>query len=216
MDFHPEPLPYADDALEPYIGRATLTLHHGKHHLGYLTQLARLIGGTPEASRSLEAIIRDAEGPVFDCAAQVWNHDFYWRSMKPAGGGEPGGRFGAALAEDFGGFGEFRSAFLEAGESHFGSGWLWLVHYGGRLRVLTTADADLPLVYRAPAILAVDLWEHAYYLDYHNERARYLNAFLDHLVDWDFAAANWRNVELKTSRRSAARVAPTPRRRASG
>ena len=205
MDFELKPLPYADSALEPHIGRATLTLHHGKHHAGYLAKLKELIGGTPAAEDDLETIILDADGPVFDNAAQVWNHDFYWKSMKPDGGGQPSGRFSLALERDFGSFEGFRRTFLEAGEHHFGSGWLWLVHYEDRLRVLTTSDADLPMVYQATALLTADLWEHAYYLDYHNERARYLEAFVDQLIDWDFAAANWNEVAQKAPRSRNAR-----------
>jgi Fe-Mn family superoxide dismutase len=210
MDFDMKPLPYADTALEPYIGCATLTLHHGRHQQGYLAKLEELIGGTPMAKESLETIVLTAKGPAFDNAAQVWNHDFYWRSMKPCGGGRPRGRLSFTLERDFGSFGGFRRAFLEAGEAHFGSGWLWLVSCEGRLRVLTTPDAHLPLVHLGSPLLAADLWEHAYYLDYHDERATYLQAFVDHLVDWDFAAANWRAAE---PRPRAARVSrPAPRR----
>jgi Fe-Mn family superoxide dismutase len=205
MNFVLEPLPYADSALEPHIGRATLVLHHQKHHGGYLAKLEELIGGKPEAEESLESIILGSEGPVFDNAAQVWNHSFYWKSMKPDGGGEPKGRFADALLADFGSFRSFRSTFLDAGQAHFGSGWLWLVVYGGRLRVLTTPDADLPMVYRATALLCADLWEHAYYLDYHNERGKYLEAFFDHLADWDFAAVNWGNAEESRVRAKAGR-----------
>jgi Fe-Mn family superoxide dismutase len=206
VDFELKPLPYAASALEPHLGRATLALHHGRHQRAYLEKLAELIGSTPAAKQSLETVVLGAEGKVFDNAAQVWNHDFYFRSMKPSGGGEPGGRLGLAIERDFGGFGEFRRQFLEAGEAHFGSGWLWLVRYEGRLRVVTTPDADLPLVYRAPALLCADLWEHAYYLDYHNGRSRYLRAFVDYLVDWDFAAANWRTAGSKPPRRRVARA----------
>jgi Fe-Mn family superoxide dismutase len=209
MNFVLEPLPYADFALEPYLGRATLVLHHQKHHAGYLEKLEKLIGDKPEAEKSLEAIILEAEGEVFDNAAQVWNHDFYWRSMKPGGGAEPTGRFAEALLADFGSFRAFRSAFLDAGQSHFGSGWLWLVLYGNRLRVLTTPDADLPLVYRATALLCADLWEHAYYLDYHNERGKYLEAFLDHLANWEFAAANWGRAAQNLSRNGTSRAFDT-------
>lgn len=193
MDFRLRPLPYADSALEPYIGRATLALHHGKHYQGHLAKLKELIGGTPAAEQDLRRVILDAEGAVFDNAAQVWNHDFYWKSMRPSGGGRPTGPLRLALERDFGSFEAFRRVFLEAGERHFGSGWLWLVCYEDRLRVLTTPDADLPMVYHATALVTADLWEHAYYLDHHNERARYLEAFVDHLVDWDFATANWKD-----------------------
>jgi Fe-Mn family superoxide dismutase len=200
MDFDLAPLPYPESGLEPHIGRTTLALHHRTQHRGYLARLKELIGGTPEAEESLETVILNADGPVFDNAAQVWNHDFYWRSMRPDGGGEPTGRFRLALERDFGSFPAFRRAFLEAGASHFGSGWLWLVHYEDRLRVLTTSDADLPMVYQATALLAADLWEHAYYLDHHDDRVKYLQAFFDHLIDWDFAAANWNEVAQRPPR----------------
>jgi Fe-Mn family superoxide dismutase len=163
-------------------------------------KLNELVAGTPQADADLEGLVRGSVGPVFDNAAQIWNHDFYWRSMKPEGGGQPRGRFALALERDFGSLEGFRRAFLEVGESHFGSGWLWLVHYEDRLRVLTTPDADLPLVYLAKALCTADLWEHAYYLDHHNERGKYLEAFVDHLIDWDFAAANWSDVAQRPLR----------------
>jgi len=218
MDFELSALPYAADALAPYISRETLMLHHGKHHRCHLTKLECLIGGTSQADESLEAIILEAEGPVFDNAAQVWNHDFYWKSMKPAGGGVPLGRLGVAFAREFGGLGGFRRAFVEAGRSHFGSGWLWLVHSRGRLSIRTTSNAELPLVDGDTALLCADLWEHAYYLDYQNERARYLQAFVDFLIDWDFAAANWREAEMKRPQARTARATSgvAPQRRSLG
>jgi len=185
------PLPYPRNALEPHIGRETVALHYEKHHAAYLKKLEELIEGTPEEHESLEGIIRTADGPVFNNAAQVWNHDFYWRSMDPKGGGAPRLGLAAAIEASSGSFEAFRTAFLKAGGEHFGSGWLWLVAERGKFAVVTTADADLPLRHGAVPLLTADLWEHAYYLDYRNERAAYLEAFFDSLANWEFAAANW-------------------------
>jgi len=192
MDFHLRPLPYGTDALEPHLSRATLELHHGRHHAGYLAKLEKLLEGRPEADADLESIVLGASGAVFDNAAQVWNHDFLWRSMTPKGGGKPEGALADGLDEAFGSLDGFRRAFVEAGAAQFGSGWVWLVcDDAGRLRVTATADADLPMRHGQVALLTADVWEHAYYLDYRNERERYLDAFLDHLVNWSFGAANW-------------------------
>ena len=186
-----KPLPYDTDALEPHIGRETVALHYEKHHAGYARKLKELIAGKPEEKESLERIVRTSEGAIFENAAQIWNHDFYWRSMHPDGGGAPSGALKEAISRNFGGFERFRSDFLEAGAGHFGSGWLWLVSRRDRLRIKTTPDADLPLRYGDTPILCADLWEHAYYLDYRNERASYLEVFIDQLANWEFAAANW-------------------------
>jgi Fe-Mn family superoxide dismutase len=191
MDFTLKPLPYSKNALEPHLGKETLSLHYEKHHAGYLKKLKKLIEGKPEANESLEWILCSAEGPVFENAAQVWNHDFYWRSMHPDGGGTPDDALGDAVEVCFGGLDGLRKIFLQAGKDHFGSGWLWLIGDRGRLRVTTTHDANLPLRYGQVPLVTADLWEHAYYLDYHNERARYLEAFFDHLINWEFAASNW-------------------------
>jgi len=200
-----KPLPYPKNALEPHIGRETVTLHYDKHHAGYLKKLKELIANKPEATATLEWLVRTADGPVFENAAQVWNHDFYWRSMHPDGGGEPEGAFARQLVAGFGSFQSFRSQFLEMGAAHFGSGWIWLVEHRGRLRLATTPDADLPLRYCGTPLFCADLWEHAYYLDYHNERVKYLEAFVDRLVNWDFAALNWKSASNDTVvRRSAA------------
>jgi Fe-Mn family superoxide dismutase len=192
MDFELEPLPYAKDALEPHLGRETLELHHEKHERGYLEKLEELIAEKPESKESLETIIRSSDGPVFDNAAQVWNHRFYWRSMRPDGGGEPSGALGDAIERAFGGYGGFRTAFLEAGVERFGSGYVWLVQDVNRVRVISTANADTPLRSGPLPLLTADLWEHAYYLDHRNERKAYLTVFLDRLVNWEFAASNWR------------------------
>jgi Fe-Mn family superoxide dismutase len=187
-----KPLPYPKDALEPHIGRETVALHYDKHHAGYLKKLKHLIADKPEATASLEWLVRTAEGPVFENAAQVWNHDFYWRSMHPDGGGRPRDALAQAMTASFGGFEAFRRQFVEMGAAHFGSGWIWLVLHRGRLRLATTPDADLPLRYCGTPLLCADLWEHAYYLDYHNERPKYLETFVDHLANWEFAALNWK------------------------
>ena len=211
MDFELRPLPYAKDALEPHLGRETLTYHHEKHHAGYLKKLKDLIGDRPIARSSLEEIILLSDDEVFENAAQVWNHDFYWRSMQPSGGGDPNGPLRAAIEREFGGLDVFRQAFVEMGVAQFGTGWVWLIADGDRLRVESTPDADLPLTMGHTALFCADVWEHAYYLDYRHERKRYLETFLAHLVDWSFAAANFRTALLKEKE-----PAPLGRRRAGG
>jgi len=193
-----KPLPYEKHALEPHIGRETVALHYEKHHAGYVKKLKELIAGKPEETESLEWMIRTSEGAIFNNAAQIWNHDFYWRSMHPDGGGAPEGALNEAIIRNFGHLGRLRSDFVEAGSGHCGSGWLWLVSHRDGLRVTTTPDADLPLRYGETPLLCADLWEHAYYLDYHNERPRYLEAFFDHLANWEFARENWSNATPST------------------
>jgi len=190
MQFVLEPLPYSENALEPHLSAETLRLHHGKHHAGYVKKLEKLLRDEPQAKQSLEQIVKTSTGHVFDNAAQIWNHDFLWRSMSPDGGGEPRGELASAIARSFGSTDAFRKAFHEAAESHFGSGWAWLVLDGKELRITTTSDADLPLRHDQTALVTLDLWEHAYYVDYRNEKERYVSAFLEHLIHWDFAAAN--------------------------
>lgn len=191
MDFELRPLPYAVNALEPYLGAETLRLHREKHHAGYLEELERLVGGRQQAADSLETIVAAASGHLFDIAAQVWNHEFLWRSMTPRGGGDPRGPLAEALVRSFGDPEGFRRVFRMQAAQQFGSGWIWLVLDRGRLRVTTTDNADVPLTHDQTPLVTLDLWEHAYYLDYRNERGRYVEAFLDHLIDWDFAAANF-------------------------
>jgi len=188
-------LPYEANALEPYISANTLGFHHGKHHQTYVTNLNNLIQGSELAEESLEKIIvAVANNPekvgIFNNAAQVWNHTFYWHSMKKGGGGAPSGAIAAKITEDFGSFEAFVDAFKSAGLTQFGSGWAWLVLEGGKLKITKTANADTPLAHGQKAILTADVWEHAYYLDYQNRRADYLDLFLKHLVNWDFANAN--------------------------
>ena len=186
------PLPYDVAALEPYLTRENLELHHGKHHNAYVVNLNKLIDeGKADGSQSLEQIIMAAgEGPVFNNAAQVWNHTFYWNCMKPQGGGEPTGALAAAITRDFGSFGEFREKFTAASVGQFGSGWGWLVADKGKLKVLATGNADLPMKHGLAALLTCDVWEHAYYPTYKNLRAKYVEAFLANLVNWEFVAKN--------------------------
>lgn len=193
-----KPLPYDKHALEPHISRKTVALHYEKHHAGYLKKLKALIAGKREETESLEWTIRTSEGAIFNNAAQLWNHDFYWRSMHPDGGGAPEGALNEAIVGNFGSFEKMRSDFVEAGTGHFGSGWLWLVSHREGLRITTTHDADLPIRYGETPLLCADLWEHAYYLDYQNERARHLEVFFDHLANWDFAQANWSSASAST------------------
>lgn len=192
MEFEIPPLPYAKDALEPHVSAETLELHYEKHHRGYLDKLRKGIEGKPEAEKSLEDLIQSASGDVFNNAAQVWNHSFYWMSMHPDGGGEPEEAAITGLIDSsFGSYDAFREAFADAANGEFGSGWAWLVRDpAGRLRVRSSSDADNPLRKNLVPLLTLDVWEHAYYVDYRNERARYVDAFLDHLLNWDFVAAN--------------------------
>jgi len=188
-------LPYEANALEPFITANTLSFHYGKHHQTYVTNLNNLIQGTELAEESLEKIIlavanKPEKVGIFNNAAQVWNHTFYWNCMKKGGGGVPSGAIATKITEDFGSFEAFVEAFKSAGLTQFGSGWAWLVLEGGKLKITKTANADTPLAHDQKAILTVDVWEHAYYLDYQNKRADYLDVFLKSLVNWDFANAN--------------------------
>lgn len=195
MTFTLPELPYAPNALEPHISANTLSFHHGKHHQAYVTNLNNLVKDTPMVGASLEQVIMDsAKDPskagIFNNAAQVWNHTFYWNSMKPAGGGAPSGKLAEKIVADFGSFDAFKEAFKQAGATQFGSGWAWLVLDGGTLKVTKTGNADLPMVHGQKALLTMDVWEHAYYLDFQNRRPDYITTFLDKLVNWDFAAKN--------------------------
>lgn len=188
------PLPYAQEALEPYLSAKTIGFHYGKHHQTYVDNLNKLVVGTPMASQTVEDIIKSTTGvadkaAVFNNAAQVWNHSFYWTSMKPGGGGQPTGRLAEMIDKCFGSFDKFKEAFVAAGVGQFGSGWVWLVQDGDELKVLKTSNADTPIAHGQTPLLTCDVWEHAYYLDYQNRRKDYLQTFLDHLVNWDGAAA---------------------------
>ena len=188
-------LPYEANALEPYITANTLSFHHGKHHQTYVTNLNNLIHGGELADKTLEEIIlavanKPEKIGIFNNAAQVWNHTFYWNSMKKGGGGAPTGAIASKINEDFGSYDAFAEAFKNAGLTQFGSGWAWLVLEDGKLKITKTPNADTPMAHGQKAILTVDVWEHAYYLDYQNKRADYIDTFLKHLVNWDFANAN--------------------------
>lgn len=185
-------LPYAKDALAPHISAETLDVHHGKHHAAYVNKLNELLAGKPEAEKSLEDVIKGSEvgTPVFNNAAQIWNHTFYWSSMKPKGGGQPTGDLLAAINRDFGSFDKFKEEFTNAGVTQFGSGWAWLVEKDGKLAVTKTSNADLPMKHGQKALLTMDVWEHAYYIDFRNLRPKYIETFLSSLVNWDFALEN--------------------------
>lgn len=182
-------LPYAVDALEPHYSTENLQLHHGKHHAAYVNKLNEL---QPDASdANLEALVKTSVGGVFNQAAQIWNHTFFWHSMKPKGGGKPSGALAAAIDSDFGSYDNFRKEFISAGVGQFGSGWVWLVLAEGKLKIVTTANADTPVKGSAKPIITADVWEHAYYPTYKNLRQKFLEVFLDNLVNWDFAATNY-------------------------
>lgn len=188
------PLPFAENALEPVISARTLGFHYGKHHKTYVDNLNKFTANTELAALPLEDVIRKTAGDtgkasVFNNAAQVWNHSFFWKSLKPGGGGKPDGKILARLEKDFGSFDAFKKTFVETGLAQFGSGWVWLVTEGGVLKVVKTPNADTPLVHDQKPVLTCDVWEHAYYLDYQNRRKDFVEAFVDRLVNWDFAAA---------------------------
>jgi len=195
MTFELPPLPYGKSALEPHMSAKTLDFHHDKHHRAYVTALNDLVKGTPLAAKSLEAIIKetakdDAKSSIFNDAAQTWNHTFFWNSMKPNGGGAPTGVLAQRIDRDFGSLAKFKEQFKQAAVGEFGSGWAWLVLDKNELKVTKTSNAMTPVALGQTAILTCDVWEHAYYLDYQNRRPDFVQAFLDHLVNWEFAAKN--------------------------
>jgi Fe-Mn family superoxide dismutase len=190
MAFTLPPLPWAKDALAPHISAETIEFHYGKHHQTYLDNLNKAIEGKPEANKSLEEIILSAEGPLFNNAAQVWNHTFYWNSLKPGGGGKPTGKLLELVNRDFGSVETMLQQLGEAAKTQFGSGWAWLVEDGGKLKVTKTSNAELPLKQKQKALLTLDVWEHAYYVDYRNARPKYVEAALANLINWDFASKN--------------------------
>ena len=193
MAFTLPPLPYDKNALAPHISAETLEYHHGKHHAAYVNNLNKLIEGKPEASLSLEEIIKSSEGGVFNNAAQIWNHTFYWSSMKPNGGGLPTGDLAQAITRDFGSFEKLSEELTNAAVTQFGSGWAWLVIADGKLSVTKTPNADLPMKHGQTALLTIDVWEHTYYIDYRNLRPEYVETFLKSLANWDFATENLKN-----------------------
>jgi Fe-Mn family superoxide dismutase len=183
-------LPWPKDSLAPHISAETLDYHHGKHHQAYVTNLNKLIAGTPQENASLEDIVKNSSGGIFNNAAQVWNHTFYWNSMKPGGGGEPTGAIADAINASFGSYAAFREQFVAAATTQFGSGWAWLVKSGDKLEIVKTSNAETPLTTDKKPLLTIDVWEHAYYVDFRNARPKYIDTFLDSLVNWDFANAN--------------------------
>lgn len=189
------PLPYPENALSPAISANTVGFHYGKHHQGYVNNLNQLVAGTPLADQPLEAVIKTTTGQpdqvaIFNNAAQVWNHTFYWNSMKPNGGGKPSGALAALIEKSFGDYDKFKAEFTKTATSQFGSGWAWLVKDGDKLIITKTGNADTPIAHGQQPLLTVDVWEHAYYLDYQNRRADYVAAVLDKLTNWEFAEKN--------------------------
>ncbi|MEO7478095.1 MAG: Fe-Mn family superoxide dismutase [Lysobacteraceae bacterium] len=181
-------LPYARDALQPHISSETLDFHYGKHHQAYVDNLNKLIVGTGFADADLESIVKKSQGGMFNNAAQIWNHTFYWNSLSPSGGGEPSGKLGDAIARAFGSFATFKEEFGKAAVGTFGSGWAWLVQRAdGTLAIVSTSNAATPITGTDRPLLTCDVWEHAYYIDYRNARAKYVEAFWN-LANWDFAA----------------------------
>jgi len=190
-------LPYAENALEPHYSAKTFSFHHGKHHKAYVDNLNKLIAGTPIEGKSLEETIMACAGDssrvgMFNNAAQVWNHTFFWNCMKPGGGGEPTGPLGQAIAAKWGTFAAFKEAFTKSAVGNFGSGWTWLVKKGdGSVDIVNTGNAATPLTTADKPLLTIDVWEHAYYIDYRNARPKFVETFLASLVNWDFAARNF-------------------------
>ena len=187
---HLPALPYPEDALAPHISADTVAVHYGKHHAGYVANVNRLVAGSSAEGTPLEDLILTTSGGLFNNAAQVWNHTFYWHSMHPEGGGGPSGDLRGAIEDGFGSVDGFRKQFSDAACGHFGSGWVWLVAGGDDLEVMSTANADLPQRHDRTPLLTIDVWEHAYYLDYRNARPAYVETWIENLVNWEFAAAN--------------------------
>jgi Fe-Mn family superoxide dismutase len=195
MSIQLPPLPYGESDLAPHISANTLSFHYGKHHKAYVDNTNKMVEGTDLGKASLEEIIKAAHGKadkkgLFNNSAQVWNHTFYWSSLSPKGGGQPTGKLLDRIKSDFGDFAAFRAALAKAAVSQFGSGWAWVVVDGGKLKVEQTANADNPLTTGKKPLLTIDVWEHAYYLDYQNRRPAYVDAVLDKLLNWEFAAKN--------------------------
>jgi len=186
------PLPFAQDALAPHISKETFEYHYGKHHQAYVTNLNNLIPGTEFENLPLEEIIKKSSGGIYNNSAQVWNHTFFWNSLKPNGGGEPTGALADAINAKFGSFAAFKEAFTKSAVGNFGSGWTWLVKKpDGTVDIVNTGAAGTPLTTADKALLTIDVWEHAYYIDYRNARPKFVETFLNSLANWDFAAANF-------------------------
>ena len=193
MEHKLPPLPYAMDALEPAMSKETLEFHYGKHQRAYVKELNNLIKGTEFENATLEQIIRDASGPLFNNAAQTWNHTFFWNCMVPSGGGQPTGALAEAINDKWGSYTQFKEAFSKSAVGNFGSGWTWLVAKSHGVDIVNTDDADNPLTKGDEPLLTLDVWEHAYYLDHRNERPKFVEAFLKTLVNWKFALSNYEN-----------------------
>ena len=192
MSFELPALPYATDALAPHMSKETFEYHHAKHHQAYVTNLNNLVPGTEFAGKSLEDIVKTSSGGIYNNAAQVWNHTFFWSCMKPAGGGEPSGALAAAIAAKFGSYAAFKEAFAKSAVGNFGSGWTWLVKKAdGSVDIVNMGAAGTPLTTGDKALLCIDVWEHAYYIDYRNARPKFVETFLNSLVNWSFAEANF-------------------------
>jgi Fe-Mn family superoxide dismutase len=191
MKFEMTPLPYKKGALAPMLSEQAVEHHYDQHHKGYMSTLSGLLEGKAEASKSLEEIVKTSSGRIFNNAAQIWNHDLFWRSMHPRGGGAPGrGDLLDLINRDFGNWERFRAEFKAEGMNRFGSGWVWLVLDGGKGKIISTANAETPLTTLEKPLIACDVWEHAYYDDYRSKRDSFLESFLDKLVNWDFASKN--------------------------
>lgn len=198
MAFQLPELPYAKNALVPHISENTINFHYGKHHNAYVTNLNNLVAGTDLAEKSLEEVIKissadKTKAGIFNNSAQVWNHTFYWHSIKPNGGGKPSGELLKKIELDFGSYENFATEFKNAAATQFGSGWAWLVLEEGKLKIIKTSNAETPLTTNAKPLLTIDVWEHAYYLDFQNARPNYIDTFLNHLINWDFASQNFQN-----------------------
>jgi len=190
------PLPWAENALEPVVSAKTISFHYGKHHRTYVDTVNKMIAGTEFADMTLETLIGATAGKtdkagIFNNAAQVWNHTFYWNSLRPKGGGEPPSMLKQKIEASFGGVDACKKELSAAAVAQFGSGWAWLVADAGKLKIVKTADAETPITHGVKPLLTVDVWEHAYYLDYQNKRVDYVNAVLDRLINWDFAEQNF-------------------------
>jgi len=185
-------LPYEQNALEPYVSAQTMSFHYSKHHQAYIDNLNKLTAGTQWAAMPLEKVVVESAGmadktALFNNAAQAWNHDFFWKSMKPNGGGAPNGKLLQMIEKSFGSFEKFKEAFIVAALAQFGSGWVWLVQEGDALKIVKTSNADTPIAHGLVPLLTCDVWEHSYYLDYQNRRKDFVQAFLEHLANWEFA-----------------------------
>ncbi len=197
MAYQQPALPYAETALEPYMSAKTLSFHYGKHHVAYINNYNNLVAGTPFDTLSIEEVIaQSASDPqkigIFNNGAQAWNHSFYWNSLTPNGGGEPAGALAEKITQDFGSFEKFKEELKAAAATQFGSGWAWLVLDGNTLKVVKTGNAQTPLTSGQKPILTIDVWEHAYYLDFQNRRPDYVASVIDNLLNWEFAAENFK------------------------